>query len=84
MSSPVSYDLQGQGGGKVLTSVDGLTTGDWRWIQVVNDAVITSLVSSNINSIADLDGLTFPAGVGFGGRFSQIEVTSGAIIAYHA
>lgn len=50
----------------------------------MNDAVITSLVSSNILNIADLDGLTFPAGVGFGGRFSQIEVTSGAIIAYYA
>ena len=84
MSSPVSYDLQGQGGGIVLSNADSSVTGDFRWIQVLNDAVITNLVSSNIENIGDLDGLTFPAGVGFGGRFSQIEVSSGVVIAYYA
>ena len=85
MSSPVSYDLQGQGGGIVLDSGTGSVTGNFRWIQVINDAVLNSLTSSNINFALNLeDDITLPAGIGFGGRFSEIEVTSGVIIAYYA
>ena len=84
MSSPVSYDLQGQGGGVVLDSGSGSVTDNFRWIQVVNDAVLTSLTSSNISSASSLEGITLPAGIGFGGRFSEIELTSGVIIAYYA
>ena len=39
MSSPVSYDLQGQNGSIVLSSAATTYTGNIRWIQVVNDAV---------------------------------------------
>ena len=84
MSSPISYDLQGQGGGVVLDSGSGSVTDNFRWIQVVNDAVLTSLTSSNISSTSSLEGITLPAGIGFGGRFSEIELTSGVIIAYYA
>lgn len=84
MSSPVSYDLQGQGGGVVVTSDDGTVTGDFRWIQVVNDAVLDSLDSSNISGFSSLVDISLPAGTGFGGRFSEIAVTSGVVIAYYA
>lgn len=84
MSSPVSYDLQGQGGGVVLGSTTTSATGTFRWIQVVNDAVLTSLASDNIIDATDLASITLPAGLGIGGRFTEITVTSGIVIAYYA
>ena len=85
MSSPVSYDLQGQGGGVVL-SAGGVSSvsGDFRWIQVVSDTVLEVLVSTNISSVADLTETTLPAGLGIGGRFSSITLTTGLVIAYYA
>ena len=84
MSSPVSYDLQGQGGGQVVTSASGVVTGDFRWLQVVNDTVLSVLTSSNVTNASALQAITIPAGVGIGGRFSAITVTSGVIVAYNA
>lgn len=86
MSSPVSYDLQGQGGGVVLsTGTQTSSTGSFRWIQVVNDAVLSTVVSDNItNAGDDLISITLPAGLGIGGRFHEITVTSGVVIAYYA
>lgn len=83
MSSPVSYDLQGQGGGIALISTD-VATGDFRWIQVIQDTNFLDLVSSNITDEVKLTGTTIPAGTGIGGRFSSIEVTTGLVIAYYA
>jgi len=82
MSSPVSYDLQGQGGGIVLSS-GGSGTGNYRWIQVVNDAVLSVLTSRTLDQEGNLVGPTIPAGIGIGGRFSAITVTSGVVIAYY-
>jgi hypothetical protein len=82
MSSPVSYDLQGQGGGQVITSASGAVTGNFRWIQVVTDTILTTLTSSNIANASALQSITIPAGVGLGGRFEAITVTSGVVIAY--
>ena len=45
MSSPVSYDLQGQGGGKVLAAGDSAT--NIRWIQCLNDCVFADFGSAN-------------------------------------
>lgn len=84
MSSPVSYDLQGQGGGVVLDGTSGSVSGDFRWIQIINDVVFANISSSNIVDSVGLTGITIPAGVGIGGRFSNINVTSGAVIAYYA
>ena len=84
MSSPVSYDLQGQGCGVVLGSTTASATGTFRWIQVVNDAVLTSLASDNIVDATDLASITLPAGLGIGGRFTEITVSSGIVIAYYA
>ena len=83
MSSPVSYDLQGQGGGIAISDVDTYT-GNFRWIQVVSDCVISTIESSNIDSVSVIAGITIPAGVGIGGRFTSISLTSGAVIAYYA
>lgn len=83
MSSPVSYDLQGQGGGIVIIA-SGNETGNFRWIQVINDAVLSTVTSSNIGDADNLQSITIPAGVGIGGRFTNVAVTSGVVIAYYA
>ena len=82
MSGPVSYDLQGQGGGIVIAD-SGTYTGNFRWIQVIADCEIGAIVSSNISNAVGLAGLAIPAGVGIGGRFTSIQLTSGAAIAYY-
>ena len=86
MSSPVSYDLQGQGGGVVVNASAGTITGDFRWIQAISDTVISDIQSSNIGDayLLSSGGLSIPAGVGIGGRFSSITLTSGTVIAYYA
>jgi hypothetical protein len=82
MSSPVSYDLQGQGGGIVIAD-SGTYNGNFRWIQVIADCEIQAIVSSNISNVAGFAGLAVPAGVGIGGRFTSIQLNSGAAIAYY-
>ena len=88
MSSPVAYDLQGQGGSIVLSSVSSPTaltyTGNIRWIQVVNDSVLSSVASSsgNVTGPTRLQSITLPAGLGIGGRFSSVTLTSGVVIVY--
>lgn len=92
MSSPVAYDLQGQGGSIVLSSVSSPTALTYtgpnqiRWIQVVNDAVLATVVSAsgNIQGASRLQGITLPAGLGIGGNFSQVVLTSGVVIVYFA
>lgn len=88
MSSPVAYDLQGQGGSIVLTSAVGFTTytGNIRWIQVVNDAVLATVTSAsgNVSGANRLQSITLPAGLGIGGNFSQVVLTSGVVIVYFA
>ena len=82
MSSPVSYDLQGQGGGRVITSASGAVTGTFRWIQVITDTVFSVFTAPNIATSTGLQSITIPAGVGIGGRITAITVTSGVVIAY--
>ena len=85
MSSPVSYDLQGQGGGVAIEGGNNLVTGNFRWIQVLVDAEFSTLTSSNITEAdSKIVGKTIPAGVGIGGRFSSIEFGTGLVIAYYA
>jgi hypothetical protein len=83
MSSPVSYDLQGQGGGVVINDTAAYT-GNFRWIQGITDFQIYNIVSSNISDAIDLAGNTIPAGVGIGGKFTTIQLDSGTVIAYYA
>ena len=84
MSSPISYDLQGQGGGIVIDSTTGIVQGNFRWIQVITDTVFANITSSNIDINGTITATTIPAGIGFGGRFNLIEITSGVVIAYYA
>jgi hypothetical protein len=82
MSSPVSYDLQGQGGGRVITSASGAVTGTFRWVQVITDTVLSVLTAPNLTNATALQTITIPAGIGIGGRITAITVTSGVVIAY--
>jgi hypothetical protein len=86
MASPISYDLQGQGGGIVLSSTATTYTGKIRWIQVVNDAVLATVASAsgNIQGASRLQTITLPAGLGIGGDFSSVVLTSGVVIVYFA
>jgi hypothetical protein len=86
MSSPVAYDLQGQGGSIVLNASVNTYTGNIRWIQVVNDAVLATVASAsgNVSGASRLQTITLPAGLGIGGNFSQVVVTSGVVIVYYA
>lgn len=83
MASPISYDLQGQGGGVVL-GTGASATGNFRWIQIVTDTVLSALIPTNISNPATLIGPTLPAGLGIGGGFTTVSVTSGIVIAYYA
>jgi hypothetical protein len=63
-------------------------SGNFRWIQVVADTVLQSLSSPNLNDATGLGpgnllAITLPAGLGIGGKFSFIQVTSGVVIAYY-
>ena len=78
-----SYQLQGQQGGVVLSSGDSQTA-NFRWLQVINDTVLNALGPTNLDSEGSLVGPTLPAGVGIGGKFTSISVTSGIVIAYYA
>ncbi len=61
-------------------------TGNIRWIQVVNDAVLGTVASAsgNVSGASRLQSITLPAGLGIGGNFSQVVVTSGVVIVYYA
>lgn len=86
MAAPVSYDLQGQGGSIVLNASVTTYTGNIRWIQVVNDAVLATVASAsgNVSGASRLQSITLPAGLGIGGNFSQVVVTSGVVVVYFA
>jgi hypothetical protein len=86
MASAISWDLQGQGGGVVLSTAATTYTGKIRWIQVVNDAVLATVASASgsISGASRLQTITLPAGLGIGGDFSQVILTSGVVIVYYA
>ena len=84
MASPISYDLQGQGGGIVI-GAGSSATGKFRWIQVINDTVLDDLSSSNVTDLTGIiDPIILPAGLGIGGSFSSVVVATGVVIAYYA
>ena len=81
-----SYQLQGQQGGIVLSGADS-ATGRFRWIQAIEDSVLltdTGETAGNLTDIINLDGKTLPAGVGIGGGFTKVEISSGLVVAYYA
>ena len=79
-----SYQLQGQQGGQVFNA-GGVASGNFRWIQVVNDTVFSAITSTNLTDAGSkLITITHPAGTGLGGVFTGFTVTSGVVIAYTA
>lgn len=80
MSSPISYDLQGQGGGVVLNGGDTAT--NVRWVQCLTNCVFTTFTASNLTNSSDIATITIPAGVGIGGKIETVTLTSGLAIAY--
>ena len=50
----------------------------------MNDAVLSTVASAsgNVANPTRLQSITLPAGLGIGGRFSSVAVTSGVVIAY--
>jgi len=80
-----SYQLQGQQGGIVLTGADS-AVGTFRWVQAIEDSVLlcdTGETAGNLTDIINLDGKTLLAGVGIGGVFSKVQISSGTVIAYY-
>lgn len=81
--SSTAFNLQGGSGGHVLNSGEGAQTGEtYRWIQMVEDTVFSTL-AGNLDNIADLQTITHLAGTGIGGNFTSVTVTSGTCIAYY-
>ena len=74
--------LQGQNGGQVINSGSGAVTGNFRWVQIVNDAVFSVVTDSTLTDASNLQSITHLAGTGFGGNITALTVTSGVVIAY--
>jgi hypothetical protein len=80
-----SYQLQGGQGGQAYNSADGAVTGNFRWIQIINDTVFSAIASPNItNANTKLISITHNAGSGLGGSFTGFTIASGTVIAYSA
>lgn len=80
--SATAFYLQGGNGGHVLNAGEGAQTGkNYRWIQFVEDTVLSNL-EGNLTNVADLESITHLAGTGIGGNFTAITVSSGTCIAY--
>jgi hypothetical protein len=83
-----AYQLQGQNGGRALygsVSWSAASTGDppARWVQFLEDTVVTAIDSSIVNLESNL---TAVAAVGqftqIGGKTTLITITSGSVILY--
>lgn len=77
-----SYYLQGQQGGEVLSGSMS-STGPFRFMVVVNDAVLDTFESNLENGDGGLVSITLPAGLVIGGIITSVAVTSGVVICYH-
>jgi hypothetical protein len=81
--SNTAFLLQGGNGGHVLNSGEGAQTGkSYRWIQMIEDTVFSTITGSNLTNTADLATITHLAGTGIGGNFTAVTVSSGTCIAY--
>lgn len=77
-----SYQLQGLDGWVCIDDTTP-TVGPFRWVTVINDAVIDVIsTDSNCTNADGMTGITLPAGLSFGGEISDITLTSGVVLAY--
>lgn len=67
-------------GSQILGSSDESTATSIGAIQVINDTVLATLTSSNVDtSLQVLTGATLPAGTIIYGQFSAVKLTSGLV-----
>jgi hypothetical protein len=71
----------GENGGVYIDHTDAVT-GSFKAIQALEATVIAELVSTNITGT--LTAMPLAAGVTIEGNFTSVDLTSGAVIAYHA
>ena len=76
-----TIDYLGQNG---TTLVANTTHYDGKWfaIQVISDAVFTSLADATMTTYGTLSGITFLGGTLIFGSFSSFKLASGAVLAY--
>jgi len=82
-----SYQLQGQQGGKVFTAANSAVTGNFRWLQIVNDTAFSAIASNLEDGASKLITITHPAGTGIGGSITGFTIssgTTGVVIGYYA
>ena len=83
-----SYQLQHQGGGKVLAAGDSFAAAAdndghaGREMVVLTDAVLATYTSNLSDASTDIAGATLPAGTVIGGVISAVSVTSGLVVVY--
>ena len=75
--------LHGGNGGHVINSGEGAVTGEFRWVQIVEDTVFSVVTDATLTNASDLQTITHAAGTGFGGNITALTVTSGTVIAYN-
>jgi hypothetical protein len=79
LNGPNRPDL-GQNGSKVIADTNPNIGGDWFCIDVLSDAVFTTLTGN----MTGVGSTSFPAGTQLFGRFTAITLSSGSVIAYNA
>ena len=81
MARAEAYQVQGQQGGVVLAAGE-TGTGPFRWMTVVNDAVLETFVSNLTDGATKLITITLPKGLGIGAVITTVKVTSGVVVCY--
>ena len=72
-------DEFGQNGGNYITDTTA-TAGNWKVVKCITDCVFTTLTCSEGD---DFDAVALSAGDVLYGPFTNIELASGSVIAYH-
>ena len=64
-----------------MYNAGGSAVGPFRWVQFVNDTVLSAISAPNLtDSGSKLITITIPAGFGLGGTINSFTVTSGVVI----
>jgi len=70
------------GGSEVIDDTSA-HTGLWGEIQVINDAVISSITMPKVTNSAGYQSITLPAGMVIYGEVTAITLTSGVVAAHN-
>ena len=87
MGSTSEYRGLGLNGGEYINTTDAKTnTNGWFAILATEDTVIAS-ITSNIDNLSDIctgqDATTLSANTAIYGNITEVQLTSGAVIAYN-